>query len=232
MALKLQLKRNEEPFESKEAAIEGLGAALANGNAGEIMIATYKQEAPYMYEIPLYDTDGGDTYIDWFNENFDDLMNHGFSLEMNFEGNLRTQEMLLTEDETLLGHIYECGNYIPYVWPYGLEHEDSMSESGGSPILVKAVSNIGYYYQEVHIESTFEYQNREPNQIDFRYYRDTASSLSSLGFLKIFSSYEDVTESSIPDMIKHFKLNVKPIYLISSTDLYKDEFNYSDIQLE
>ena len=90
MALKLQLKRNETPFESKEEAMEGLSAALANGNAGEIMIATYKYDVPTMAEIPLYNTDGGDTYIDWFNENWRNNINVGDVFVTEFDGVLHT----------------------------------------------------------------------------------------------------------------------------------------------
>ena len=44
MAWKLQFKRNETPFESKEAALEALKEQLSKGESGEIIISTFGEE--------------------------------------------------------------------------------------------------------------------------------------------------------------------------------------------
>ena len=49
MAFKLQFKRNETPFESKEEAMEKLTEQLSAAQAGEMIVAVYKSAQQYEY---------------------------------------------------------------------------------------------------------------------------------------------------------------------------------------
>lgn len=42
--MKIQLKRNQTPFASKEAALEALKEQLSKGGSGEIIISTFGEE--------------------------------------------------------------------------------------------------------------------------------------------------------------------------------------------
>lgn len=224
MALKLQLKRNEEPFESKEAAIEGLSAALANGNAGEIMIATYKQDADqYLSEIPLYNTDGGDTYIDWFNSNWISCLRIGDVFTLEFEGQLSAHNSLIPGAQNVaLGWGFQSSDvffqtFYAYVFAGSgvvaplktLTVETTLigvTPQGDGLMLLS--DNIGE-------GNVFSVDQRSG---------DKSLSTLNLGQLTLIRGYYS------DDIINKFKIIYKPVEPIKISSSAKDEFNYSDVQ--
>lgn len=224
MALKLQLKRNEELFESKEAAIEGLSTALANGRAGEIMIATYKQDdGQYLSEIPLYNTDGGDTYIDWFNSNWKSCLSIGDVFTLEFEGQLEQAHPLMAGTEN-------------YALQWGFQSSDVFFETfyasvfagSADPLLLKTLT----------AETTLTGVTRQGDGLMLRSdnigdgnvfsvdqrYGDKSLSTLNLGQLTL-SRYNHPD-----DIVNKFKLIYKPVQSIKISSSAKDEFNYSDVQ--
>lgn len=230
MALKLQLKRNKELFENKEAAIEGLSAALANGNAGEIMIATYKWEDPYMYEIPLYDTDGGDTYIDWLNKNKGYgpalLLDTGDVITMQFSGHLQVQgwdEISSDGYYPLLGFSESCSMLWLRVCGEGFASTMNVTEllHANATITVGEVAPDGKY------DLTLNARFVKEDGTSWEQEKDSWSKyISVLGQLRY-----DGNASNISERISSFKMTYIPSEPILKENLYKDEFNYSDIQL-
>lgn len=225
MVLKLQLKRNKELFENKEAAIEGLSNALAKGNAGEIMIATYKYEddGQYLSEIPLYNTDGGDTYIDWFNENWKSCLSIGDVFVLEFEGQLEKDSFLMAGTENYALYWVENSSTLIFYTFYADVYAGS-----GYPSVLKTLTaettltGITPYYDGLTLQSKHIF-DADIFQSGQKHGEKIISTLD-LGQLTLDRrQYPD-------DIVNKFKIIYKPVQPIKISSSAKDEFNYSDVQ--
>lgn len=225
MALKLQLKRNKELFENKEAAIEGLSTALVNGNAGEIMIATYKpkDDGQYLSEIPLYNTDGGDTYIDWFNSNWKSCLGIGDVFVLEFEGQLEEDSFLMAgTEEYALYWVENSGDLY-----FSTFYADGYAGSGYPSVLKTltaetTLTGITPYNDGLTLrsENIFDADIFQSGQ---KHGEKDISTLD-LGQLTLARwRYPD-------DIVNKFKIIYKPVQPIKISSSAKDEFNYSDVQ--
>lgn len=221
--LKLQLKRNENPFENKEEAINGLKDQLAAANAGEIVIATYKQEDPYMHSIPLYDTDGGTTYVDWFNENvwlFDKALTVGDQFEFEFDGVVPLDEGIYSyanaSNRCIWGISENSGFYgimLP-LWRYSaIDLTEPISDLGTCTVLCTIIYNdtSGNLEADVQIQGG---ENTGSHHVN-------GTGGKGFGFLNA---------SSNTVVVNKLKFTYIPVTPILKSDLYPDTEHYSEIQ--
>lgn len=227
MSVKLQLKRNASIYDGKDAATQGLSEALKNGANGEVMVAIYNDVNPYATEIPLYNTNGGETYIDWFNDNQSDLIDINDKFRVQFEGEWAPETQYIYYDNNIYEPLFTnetTSGWIVMSLPMYASIEGGTSNTLRTFDITYGLK-LSNTYDQLSARYDYCYYNGELMPFSVRIKGNITSLYQRLSQLQ--SSQEERDNGARTDF---FSLTYLPAKKILKTDLYADTTNYSDIQ--